>query len=396
MMSPIRICRILLTGVTLLCTLGVLPPQSRATPPDPQPAPWHRGDIMPAPASVPRGADAAILALPYKLAVYYVLPAGISFDQAVRDRLVDASLDIQAWYQVATGGLTWEWAFSGIVEVYHGRETRGYYAANGNWWGSLLPEMSDAGLPIWQPGVVTVLWAQGAGWWAGGAQGCEGDCGMVLLGVELFPQFNNPQWSGGQCPDPTGLGVDAWPCTPAGAYAHELGHTLGLSHPYDDPSTAPYAFHSLMQTHWNYPDEARGEESPWGFLRSERQQIQGNAFMKPDIALRQRYQDLDIVVNLPPAGAGPAAAFDVALIDNRATFANRSQGAVRYYWTFGDFAGSNESSPAHIYPGLGAYTVRLWASDTAATLSETSRQVQVLTLSPTTPQVYLPLVIRSR
>lgn len=326
---------------------------------------------------VPSRSVAAPLDLIYKLAVYYVLPADVSFDAAVLAELKDASLDIQSWYQVATGGLTWEWAFPDIARVYEGRDSRAHYVENGNWWGSLLPEMGDAGLPIWEPGIVTALWAQGAGWWAGGAQGCEGDCGVVLLGVELFPQFNNPAWSGGTCPDSTGRGGDAWPCTPEGAYAHELGHTLGLPHPYDDPVTAPYAFHSLMQTHWNYPDEARGDESPWGFLSSERQRIRGNPFMKVGLSLAQRYESLDIVVNLPPAGAPPFASFEFEVRDNMVTFVDLSQGEDLHYWVFGDAAVSNAASPTHRYREAGTYGVRLWVSNAQGLLSMSQRSVQI-------------------
>ncbi len=127
----------------------------------------------------------------YTLAVYYAIPSDVTFDQEVFDRLTDASLQVQAWYQVATGGATWELAFPEVVRVYEAKETRQFYQDNGNWWGSLLPEMGSEGFAIWSPGTVTVIWAHGAGWWAGGAQGCGIHCGVALLGVELFPEFNN-------------------------------------------------------------------------------------------------------------------------------------------------------------------------------------------------------------
>ncbi|HET7091537.1 MAG TPA: hypothetical protein VFL17_23140, partial [Anaerolineae bacterium] len=240
-----------------------------------------------------RPAQANAIELSYELAVYYALPGDIPFDQEVFNRIEEASLEIQAWYQVATGGATWELAYPEIVRVYHGQNTRQFYKDTGNWWGSLLPEMDSAGLPVWEPGIVVVIWAHGAEWWAGGAQGCGIDCGVVLLGVELFPEFNNPLWTGQDCPDPDGQGVEAWPCTPLGAYAHELGHTLGLIHPLDDPVTAPYAWHSIMQAHWNYPNEAPPEDRPWGFLRSERQHMQSNPFMKTGVPLIQVHQDAD-------------------------------------------------------------------------------------------------------
>ena len=84
-----------------------------------------------------------------------------------------------------------------------------------------MTEMYHNGELIWAIDTVTTVWARGAGWWAGAAQGCEGDCGLALLGVSLFPEFNDPTFTPGDCPG--GVGVTSWPCTPEGAYAHELG-----------------------------------------------------------------------------------------------------------------------------------------------------------------------------
>jgi hypothetical protein len=198
----------------------------------------------------------------YTLAIIHVVPSNVTYNADLHATLVEAALDVQAWYQVATGGSTWRFEYPvEIVETYYGIRTREYYHSNGDWWGSLLAELDGAGWPIWEPGVVTCIWAQGAGWWAGGAMGCSGACGVALLGTEAFPEFNVEAYSGGTCPG--GEGVAAWPCTPVGAMAHELGHTLGLGHPVDhpDPDVAAVASHSVMQSHWNYPDFAPPSES---------------------------------------------------------------------------------------------------------------------------------------
>jgi PKD repeat protein len=288
-----------------------------------------------------------------------VVPVNVAESEAARRRIIQASLDIQAWYQVATGGVTWTFAHAETVRVYHAPQTREYYRDNGDWWGSLLSEMDASGAPIWEPGIVCALWAHGAGWWAGAAQGCEGECGTALLGVEAFPELNNPDYSGEACPG--GAGVAAWPCTPEGAYAHELGHTLGLPHPADVPATQSVAPHSIMQTHWNYPDYAPPSESPWGFLTVERQSILPNPFLHPDVSLTALYPDAD-VVNLPDNGPAPEARFSVERHGLEIITTNLSSGASLYYWTFGDGSQDNDTSPAHTYASAGSFTLTLRAT----------------------------------
>lgn len=297
----------------------------------------------------------ATVAGPHTLAVLYVLPAGIPYEEAVHQRLIEAAHDMRAWYQCASGGLTWAFAFPEVVRVHNALQTREYYRDHGDWWGSLLGEMGENGQPIWSPGTVTAIWARGAGWWAGAAQGCLGECGVALVGVEVFPEFNDPAWSGGDCPSATGPA--AWPCTPVGAFAHELGHTVGLPHPFDVPETSADAPHSIMQTHWNYPDFAAGDESPWGFLTLERQTLLRNPFMLADIDLPQPH-DCDLV-NVPPAGPAPTAAFQLSSEALSIAATNTSSGAFLNYWTFGDGHVSGSADAAHTYDAPGTYTVTL-------------------------------------
>ncbi|MFC2173560.1 PKD domain-containing protein [Acidobacteriota bacterium] len=310
------------------------------------------------------------------LAVYYAIPSNLNYRSRVHNRIKEATQDIAAWYQCATGGLSWEYALPGVVEVYYAEEPWQYYRDNENWWGSLLSEMRSNGLPIWSPGRVVAVWAQGAGWWGGAAQGCGTDCGVALLGVDLFPEFNNPTFSGGDCPG--GTGVNAWPCTPEGAYAHELGHTIGLMHPLDVPETQIVAPHSIMQTHWNYPVYAPPAESPWGFLTLERQTQLTNQFMVKHIDLFQTH-DCD-VVNLPHNGPVPTAAFSMGTSagDPTISLTNSSSGAGLYYWTFGDGRVSNEESPMHTYGSPGSYTVTLRASSNAS-MMDRADDVTVIT-----------------
>ncbi|WP_114779398.1 PKD domain-containing protein [Botryobacter ruber] len=299
--------------------------------------------------------------LPYKVAVVYAVPDDVPFNPEVLDTLKEMTAEMQGWYQIATGGRTFEMLYPDTVRVYQGQQDRLYYRDNGDWWGSMLTELQTTGAaPIWTPGIITIIWAHGAGWWAGGAQGCGQDCGTVLLGVELLPKFNNPTYSGGTCPG--GEGVGGWPCTPQGAFFHEFGHTLGLPHPAEIPETSAVAGHSIMQTHWNYPNFAPPFESPWGLLTRERQIIAQNPFMKANIDIFQSIEEAD-VVNLPVTGPVPNAAFTYTKIGNEVHFINTSSGATFYYWTFGDGRVSNQVNPTHTFQGPGPFKVTLRASN---------------------------------
>jgi hypothetical protein len=308
--------------------------------------------------------------------VIYVVPADLSASPAVLQRVKQASARVQAWYQCASGGLTWEFAYSETARVYLAENPRTHYRDNNDWWGSLLSEMQSNGEPIWEPGTVTALWAHGAGFWAGAAWGCLGDCGTALLGVELFPEFNNPAYSGGNCGG--GAGSGAFPCTPEGAYAHELGHALQLPHPVDVPATAAVATHSVMQTHWNFPDFAGAGDAPWGLLSAERQTIRTNPFLKQNVLVDQIYENCD-VVNLPVTGAEPSAAFQRVPGTPVNVFSahNLSTGGVLSYWSFGDHRTSNATNVSHAYQGGGTFLVRLRTMAVNGMIDEATAMVDV-------------------
>lgn len=323
--------------------------------------------------SRPRGESAREAAVNV-LAVIYFVPSNVTYNQAVYDHLLAVTYEMQAWYQWATGGKTWTFRYPEIVRTVSGNQTREHYLNTGDWWGPVFTELGPRGYPVWESGTVTVIWAHGAGWWAGGAQCFDGNCGMAILGVEAFPQFNNVAYSGGICPG--GSGVAAWPCTPVGAYVHELGHTLGLPHPFDIPATSSVASHSVMQTHWNFPNYAPLNESPWNLLRAERDTMLNNPFMQVGVTVNQTFSSMD-VVNLPAIGAPPTAAFTHSVEGSSATFTNLSSGGTLYYWVFGDGTVSNATNPVHIYSAPGTYTVSLRTTNADAMAGEITQTVTV-------------------
>jgi hypothetical protein len=320
--------------------------------------------------------DAAPGAAPdHTVAVFYVIPSDLELEEEVLARLVEATTDVQAWYQCATGGVTWELAFPEVVRVYFGDRTRQEYV-DGGYYGPILAEMMSKGLPIFTPGSVAALWSRGAGFFAGANPACDGECGVAMLGVEAFPEFNNPEWSGGTCPP--GEGGAAFPCTPVGGFAHELGHAMAsLFHPSDVEETRDVASHSVMQTHWNYPTFASEAERPWGFLTVERQELRASPFLKKDIRLLQPH-DCD-VVNLPDIGEAPVARFRAKARRLAVVLTNQSRRATLHYWTFGDGSVSNNERRRlrHRYEEQGTYTVTLRASSDNSMMDLSSREIRV-------------------
>ena len=334
----------------------------------------------------------------HKVSFYYVLPDDIPYEAAVHQRLKEATAEIQAWYQIATGGMTFALESADTVELINLDEGWQYYDTTGNWWGSLQTELTNKGYPVWAPGNIIICYARGAGWWAGAAPSCGGDCGFGVVGVELFAEFEDTTYSEGQsCPG--GSGVGAWPCTPIAATAHELGHPFGLPHPIDFPNTQAVAYHSLMQTHWNYPDYAPPSERPWGLLTVERSALRSNPFFYEDIELHQMFTEAD-VVNLPITGSEPEADFQYTLNGNTISLTNTSTGGTLHYWTFGDGHVSNDVSPTHTYDGPGIYKVSLRVSsdesmmalkESYVTVSEGISIVELMLVNAESDQDIMPL-----
>ena len=321
--------------------------------------------------------DNATCNVHYTVQPFYLITSDYSLSSDEYVAIVDAMIEIQAWYQVATGGKTFDLSNFGTPVVINLPNNAAYYEPD--YWGRIIPDLAAAGYSPFSSGTVNLLWIKGGGGVALGAQGCGGNCGLAMVGMDLFPQFNTGQYF--SCPNAPG-GVAAFPCIPVGAAAHELGHCFGLPHPVDGPATSMDANHSLMQTHWNYPyTYAPGNESPWSLLTLERQTLLNNPFFLTDLDIIQPFEQVPIL-NLPVAGPMPIAGFSYSTNGLTVTFTNNSLGNDLNYWTFGESNVSNETEPVFTFPDYGNYTVRLRVSNSDAMMD---MQETTISLSPPLP-----------
>jgi hypothetical protein len=213
------------------------------------------------PTAAPR-ATSSTLAAP-GVRVLYFLPIDRPWTQSKEDLIVQASRDVQTWYAHHTDdGRTFVWG--GNVERVSGSQASSYY--NADLWGRVLSELSSRGYPIWQAQTVFQVWVDGAGRWAGGSTFHDW-AGVSMLGAEGFIQV-------GCVP----THPSNWPCTPAGAMAHEIGHAFGMPHP-DTAGAWPAGNlndYTVMGSQWNFPvRESRNwtPRSPWGLLNYERDHL---------------------------------------------------------------------------------------------------------------------------
>jgi hypothetical protein len=295
----------------------------------------------------------------HRVEYYYLYTNEFTPVEEELEAITAALFDVQAWYQVATGGLTFVISNPNAPIIMALDHNSAFYSSN--FVGLIYEELYNNGGPLDEEGdVIKLFFVKGGGGMAAGANACNFTGGTAWIGMDIFPEFNTGDYF--DCPD--GEGGDAWPCTPLGGIAHELGHTFSLPHP-DTYNPLDIALHSVMQSHWLYPYYyATEDEDPWSILSVERETMQGCPFLAiTDILIPQPYEELP-VCNLPANGATPTAAFSYTTNDTEVTFTNESNGAFLYYWTFGNGDVSTEENPEYDFGEDGIYDVRLRATGT--------------------------------
>lgn len=299
----------------------------------------------------------------YKVHTYYVVPADKSLVELNINMVGATTYEMQRWYQTATGGLTFEFLDEeNLLEVYFADQTTSYYADD--WWGLLLHEMQDKGLPIEARGTINMVWIEGISQisdnvLALGAAMCNGDCGAALLPISSI--FTGP-----------------WMPTDLSPPLHEMGHTLGLKHPleYDDLPVSS-ADSAILQSLMCQGDIRLGTSSnEHGFLTNEKAILQDSPFLKTNVPLYQKYWTTNII-NYPVTGEVPEATFAYEFpTENIVQFSVAAPEGSMYYWFFGDGSTSSEKSPSHNFPS-GTYSVTLMVTAPNNMATRVSQYVQV-------------------
>jgi len=300
----------------------------------------------------------------YKVHVYYVVPADKSFSQANTNRVGRAILEMQSWYQTATGGITFELLDEeNTLEVYFADEPTTYYKED--WWNLLLNEMKEKGEPIHSLGTITIMWIEGITELSDlvvalGGDNCGGNCGAALLPIYTIIDLT-------------------WPPADMGISFHEMGHALGLSHPVEE-ADLPLASEDLPKLYSVMCQKVirtGRSNNEHGFLTFEKEKLATNPFLKFNVVTYQNFWGTNII-NYPVTGPVPEPEISaVETVFRTINFNTNISNAQYYYWVFGDGTISNEESPTHLFAKEGLYNVSLLVTDSSFMANRISKYVRI-------------------
>jgi hypothetical protein len=300
----------------------------------------------------------------YRVHAYYVIPADMRYSDDNANRVGRAIIEIQRWYQTATGGLTFELLDEeNIIGVYFADHESSYY--EGDWWNLLLNEMKNKGNPIESSGTIAMIWVEGIQQveddaTAVGADMCNGKCGVAILPMHTI------------------IGI-TWPPTDLGVPLHEMGHTLGLTHPVvESDLPLPVDEEPMLYSVMCQSTIRKGNSSAeHGFLTNEKATLIENPFLKPFVNIYQDYW-LTKIINYPVTGPVPKAMITSTEVGfHTYKFDTSSDEGLLYYWYFGDGDTSNEPSPTHEFNSAGLFNVTLMVTDSHLMSTRVSQFVEI-------------------
>ena len=300
----------------------------------------------------------------FKVQAFYVVPTNKNTSEDNILRVARSVIEMQRWFQTATGGLTFEFVNDNeLVYVYYARRPDTYY--EGNWWNLLLDELEPTTLPVGKEGTIALFWVEGMtqvdeSATARGGISCGGNCGIAMMPMHTLIAQTTP---------PVDMGLPL----------HELGHALGLEHPLDEEDLPlPPEANAMLYSVMNQSSIRAGTNNvQHGLLTFEKAALSANPFMKEIVLYNQDLWRTNIL-NYPVTGAVPEPEIIAEQAGARTVkFSTNISDALRYYWIFGDGTTSYEAEPEHVFEANGFYNVTLMVTSPQQMAGRTSVFVDV-------------------
>ena len=308
--------------------------------------------------------DQPVPANDFKVLPLYVVPADHNYNNDNAVRVWRAVYATQNWFQIATGGLTFELLDEeNVFQVYIADHTVDYYSDD--WWNLLLEELLAKGYPVQNKGTILMMFVEGINDLGGdelalGGWSCEGDCGAAILPISTLVA-------------PTTLPVDM------GTVFHELGHAFGLNHPVvqaDLPLSGEEEV--MLYSVMCQSDLRKGiSNADHGLLTSEKAALAKNPFLKENVFTNQDIPSSRII-NYPVLGEVPTPEITFENLSGTSVqLSSNIEDGLLYYWYFGDGTVSTAKNPVHSFNNYGWYNVTLMVTTGQYMAAQTNSFIEI-------------------